>query len=195
MDITDLIVKIHKDYDNTANRVNNTLRYQFIYNCCITDVLYTEVSGLEQTLRLIIRVDDLDYLIVEHFSESDGEYSIETYIDPEIYEHIKYCVLLVGGKIKTNPYFEAMRDQLLSNTPIVHPDISRNYFHHQDAEYKPYFETTVRKKMSSKMRDRIIQSYNKDLARRILDFCGDTQTLRFTADENRARNIEVYFDS
>lgn len=195
MDITNLIAKLHKDYNNSDNLVNNTLRYQFEYNNFLTDVLYTESAGLEQTLRLIVRVDDVDYLIVEFFSRCEETYTMQTYIDPEIYERIKFSVLFVNGKCRTNPYFDAMREQLLVNDPIVHPNLPRNYYHHQDDTYKPFFETMVRKHMSPKMRDRILQSYSTDLARRILLFCGNTHTLRFATDENRARNIEVYLDN
>ena len=195
MNITNLIEKLHNDYNNLDNRINNTLRYQFKYNTYLTDVLYTEMDGLEQTLRLIVRVDDLDYLIVEYFSRCEDTYTMQTYIDPEIYERIKFSVLLVNGKCKTNPYFEAMKEQLLVNNPIVQPNPPRNYYHHQDEEYKPFFETTIRKHMSPQMRDRILKCYSTDLARRILFFCDNTQTLRFTTDENRAKNIEAYLDN
>lgn len=74
MNITNLIEKLHNDYNNLDNRINNTLRYQFEYNTYLTDVLYTEMDGLEQTLRWIVRVDDLDYLIVEYFSLCEETY-------------------------------------------------------------------------------------------------------------------------
>ena len=195
LDITSLINKIHADYNNPNNLTNNTLRYQFEYNGFITDVFYTKTNGLEQSLRLVVKVSDEDYLIVEHFSCNNGKYEIQMYLDPEIYSALKFTLLFVNGKCSTTPYFTKMNEALIKATPLKADNTVRNYHRYRNDEYKPFFETTIRKHMSQKMRDRIYKSYDHDLATKIIKYCGTTQTLRFTTDIVKSKSVDVYFSA
>lgn len=195
LDITALIHKIHDDYNNLNNLTNGTLRYQFEYNGFITDVFYTKANGLEQSIRLIVKVASMDYLIVEHFSQNNGGYEIQTYLDPEIYSLLKFSLLYVNGKCSTTPYFAKMNNDLLNATPLKDDGVQRNYYRYKNDEYKPFFETTVRKHMSQKMKDRIYKGYDYALATKIIKYCGTTQTLRFTSDISKSKSIDVYFST
>ena len=193
LDITALINKIQTDYNEPGNLINSTLRYQFTYNGFVTDVFYTKVNGLEQSLRLVVKILDVDYLILEHFSYSDGKYEIQTYLDPEIYNALKFTLFYVNCKCSTTPYFQEMHDTLIDAVPIKEEDAERHYYRHHNDEYKPFFETTVRKHMSEKMRNRIYKGYDSVLAAKIIKYCGTTQTLRFTTDIAKSKSIDVYF--
>lgn len=195
MDITIAYNKVKQDFENAQYKVNDTIRYQFLYNGFINDVFYTQKNGLEQSLRVIAKVNDIDYMFIEHFSFANDICEIKTYIDSELYKELKFSLFFVNGKCLTTPYFEKMRECIEKTHPLPKQDDNRNYYHHTDDEYKPFFETVVRKHMSNKMRKRIFDSYDKALATRILKFCGNTQTLRFTTDITKSKSIDVYFSS
>jgi len=193
LNITDLIIKFHTDGKIRENLINNTLRYQFTYNGYTSDLFYSFDKNLHNVLRLIVSVNGVDYLFVEYINHVDGKYTIVPYIDNEIYSKIKFSLLYVGGKCSTTPYFTTMLEQVLQNQPLVFPDGNRNYFRHQHKDYHPYFQTTIRKTMSERMRERIYKSYDKKLAEHIIKFCGNSQTLRFTSSIDKANDIVAYF--
>ncbi len=192
MIITELMNKFYTDIQNPASVVNGTLRYQFTYNGYTTDVFYTRQDGLQNTLRFVASVNGIDYLFVEYVSQNNGIYAMVPYIDNEIYMRFKFTLLFVNGKCITTPYFEAMIDQLLHAEPIVFPDVNRHYYRHHDSSYHPFFETTVRQRMSPAMRTRIQRSYNRELATHILNYCGNHHTLRFTDNPAKAKDIVAF---
>ena len=49
--------------------------------------------------------------------------------------------------------------------------------------------------MSEKMKNKILKKYDKELAQKILKFCGQTRTLVFTPNIEDSKDIEVYMDT
>lgn len=199
MDVTNLITKIFNDYDNANLHVNRALKYAFEYNGYRTIVYYTREDGLKNQLLLAISVGGTDYLTTLSFSECANHYYMNYYLPPEIYKHLKFSILFVSGKCATTPYFEQMRQCIINRAPIVvnhRTDIGgMNLYVHQYKRDNPYFEMTIRKPMSDKMKEKIKCKYDKNLAQAIFDYCGTTMTLRFTADISKSQDICAYINN
>ena len=193
MDITNVINKIHSDSNIVGATINDTLKYEYDYNGYPVSLYYTDSDALKHILRIVIEVGDTTYLIVETFSECDCIYEMKTYIDPELYNALKFNVLYVNKKCRTTPFFEEMKSSILNHTPVI-ANVPVKVYTHNHPEYKPYFETVIRKKMSETMKKRIWDSYDSNLAKKIMDYCNDMQTLRFTTDITRAHDIKAFFD-
>ena len=188
-----MVEKLNSDFLDSRASLNNTIKYELMYNNYKTDVYYSKTSSLKNVIRLVLDVDGKKYLITEQFSEHDGKYKMNTYVNSEIYELLKFSLFYVDGRCKTNPFFEEIINKILNKSPILSPPPQVDY-KYKNSDYNPYFETTVRTTMSDKMKERIKQNYIPALAHKIFEYCGDTLTLRFTSDPSKARDIEAYFD-
>lgn len=80
---------------------------------------------------------------------------------------------------------------------VRHRDELRNYqnYVYEDEKNNPYFKTTRRVSMSAKMRNKIKNKYDEDLATKILDFCGTTKTLVYTSNIAESKDIEAYMNT
>ena len=169
MVVTMMFLKLNRDYADEDNLVNNTLKYELQYNNQCVAIFYSKANGLGNTLRVVVTVDDVDYLFVEYISTDGTDYHLNTYIDEEIYSALQFSFFqLPSGKCPTNSFFEAINNHILSHNPTHTPERHRNYYVHHNSEYCPYFETIVRTHMFDKMRQRIWGSYDKELAKRLL---------------------------
>ena len=192
MDATFLIKKIHQDYEQSNYLVNGTIKYTLNYNGYPVTVMYSKDNNLSNALRIIITVDRTDYLLIEYIYKNDDNFEINTFIDNEIYNELQFSFFqLKNKKCPTEPFFDKIKDHIIKNEPVITPEPERHYYQRHNNNFLPYFETVVRHKMSNIMRQRIIHSYPKDLAYKILEYCKNTYTLRFTEDENRAKDIVI----
>ena len=199
MEVTALINKIKNDYQNIDLLVNSALKYRFHYNGYETAVFYTTINGLQNQLSLIITVNGIDYLTTLYFSHNDEkQYYMNYYLPPELYNKVKFTLLFVDHKCNTKPYFEKMSNAIINNNPIPSnyvDDINqKNLYKYKQITDNPYFETTVRKKMSPEMKKKIFIKYNNDVANKIIKYCGNTLTLRFTSDISRSKDILTYIN-
>lgn len=194
MDVTKMINKLRTDYSKIGAVSSDTIKYMLEYNGYSIGVFYSATPALRKTLRLVIDDGVKKYLLVEYFTEDNNTYNMCTYVDPEIYSALKFTVFYKDGKCKTTPLFEAIEKAILVKEPIKSGKPGNGYVH-KSSTYNPFSETTVRTKMSDEMRERIKRNYAPALARKILAYCGDTHTLRFTSDEEKARDIEAYLDT
>lgn len=197
MIVTDTITKMLADYKRNDMSVNSSIKYRFIYNGCETDVYYTTQNGLEHQLLLSIKVDSIDYLTTVYFRKNEtGNYSICTYLPPELYKKVKFKLLLVNGRCETIPYFESMCYAIKNTEPVASNHVAdigkKNLYRYGSDSDNPYFETIIRKKMSSDMKDKIFQKYGSAIAKEILQFCGNTKTLRFTSDITKSKDILAF---
>ena len=155
---------------------------------------------MQHQLLLAIRIDDIDYLSTLYFSKKDdGQYYMNYYISTELYNNVKFTLLLVKGKCNTTPYFEKMRRCILDTMPVPSNHVEdingRNQHSYTDCEDNPFFETIIRKKMSEKMARKIKQKYDYSVSQQIFKYCGKTKTLRFTSDIAKSKDIVTYLNS
>lgn len=196
MIVSNVINKMFNDYQNINLTVNSCLKYSFTYNGCITDVFYTKKDGLQNQILICINVNNIDYISTLNFRlNKDNEYSMNFYLPTELYSKVQFDLLYVGGKCSTTPYFKTMVNAIMNNAAI--PSNHRDELGHKKIykysanESAPYFETVIRKKMSSEMKQKICKKYDSELSNKILKFCGNTHTLRFTNDINKSKDISV----
>ncbi len=199
MNVTNMIQKIHKDYQNNELVVNSSIKYRFYYNGYQTDVFYTTSDGLQNQLLIVITIDDINYLTTVYFSRTtDGQYFMNYYLPPELYKNVQFTLLYVDRKCSTTPYFDEMKKAILNNLPIPTnhaSDINGRHLHqYKEIEDNPFFETIIRKPMSLKMIKKIKNKYDYNVAQQILKYCGKTKTLRFTSDISRSKDILAYIN-
>lgn len=198
MIVTDLVEKLHSDYLVPRLPVNDSLKYSFTHNGCLTDVFYTQSDEMQNQLLIAIDIENITYLSTLYFSEdNDGEYYMNYYLPPELYNNVKHS-LLSGDGYSTTPYFNAMRSCIMSTAPVA-DSAKRNIGGRTVHKYKshidnPFFETIIRKPMSDDMKMKIRKKYPFHIANQIFAFCGATKTLRFTADITRAQDILTFIN-
>lgn len=200
MIVTETILKVLDDYTNIDAAVNSSVKYRFTYNQCVTDVFYTTQDGLKNQLLFSIKVDETDYLTAVYFSkDSSGEYYMSAYIPSELYNKVKFKLLLVNGKCDTIPYFEEMCRTIKESEPIPsnHKEYisGKDYYRYGSETENPYFETIIRKKMSEDMRRKVLALYGTTVGKQILKFCGNTKTLRFTSDITKSKDILTFLNT
>lgn len=197
--VNEMINKILSDYSNSDLLVNSALKYRFTYNGYITDVFYTENDGLKNQLLLSIMVDDVTYITTLNFHKVKDDYYMMFYLPNELYKRIQFSLLYVNGKCSTKPYFESMKDYIKTHRPITvqHRDElrRRRAYTYKYEHNNPYFKMTRRVPMSKNMRKKIWEKYDKELAIKILEFCGKTQTLVFSPNIEDSKDIEAYMDN
>lgn len=197
--VTNAITKIISEYNNSDMLVNSALKYRFTYNGYATDIFYTVKDGLQKQLLLAIMVNDVTYITTLNFYKLENDYYMNFYLSNELYKKIQFSLLYVNNHCAVNPYFETMIDYIMTHQPIA-VQHRRELRGRRDYIYKyernnPYFKTTKRTSMSPKMRAKILKKYNKELAQKILKFCGTTRTLVFTPNIEDSKDIEVYMNT
>lgn len=196
--ITNMIERILFEYNNSNMTVNSALKYRFTYNRHNTDVFYTQRDGLQNQLLLAIMVNNVTYITTLHFHKVNNDYYMKFYLPNELYNQLQFSLLYINNKCAVKPYFEAMNNYIMTHQPISvrHRDELRNYqnYVYTDERNNPYFKTTRRVSMSAKMKEKINNKYDNDLAKKILDFCGTTKTLVYTSNIAESRDIEAYID-
>lgn len=197
--VTSMIAKVLSDYNNSDMLVNSALKYRFYYNGYETDVFYTIKDGLQNQLLLSITVEDVTYVTTLSFRKVKNEYHMMYYLSNELYKKIQFSLLYVDKHCTTTPYFEAMSNFIMNHQPITvkHRDElgRRRAYTYKFEGNNPYFKTTKRSPMSEKMKNKILKKYDKELAQKILKFCGQTRTLVFTPNIEDSKDIEVYMDT
>lgn len=197
--ITNMIDKIFTEYKNTDMIINSALKYRFSYNGYNTDVFYTQKDGLQNQLLLAITVNNVTYITTLYFYKKDNEYCMQFYLPNELYEQLQFSLLYVNGHCAVKPYFETLKNYIMAHKPISvrHRDELRNYqnYVYEDEKNNPYFKTTRRVSMSAKMRNKIKNKYDENLATKILDFCGTTKTLVYTSNIAESKDIEAYMNT
>lgn len=120
------------------------------------------------------------------------------YLPPELYENVKFTLLLVNGKCSTTPYFQQMEQSIMNSVPVAsnhRNNINQGNLHHyHENTDNPFFETIVRSPMSDKMKAKINKKYDSVIAKQIFKYCGSTKTLRFTADITRSNDILAFIN-
>lgn len=197
--ITNMIDKIFTEYKNSNMIINSALKYRFSYNRYNTDVFYTQKDGLQNQLLLAITVDNVTYITTLYFYKKDKEYCMQFYLPNELYEQLQFSLLYVDGHCAVTPYFETMINYIMAHKPISvnHRNELANYHNYVygDRNNNPYFKTTKRVSMSAKMRNKIKNKYDEDLATKILEFCGTTKTLVYTSNIAESKDIEAYMNA
>lgn len=197
--VTKMITKILSDYENSDMLVNSALKYRFSYNGYDTDVFYTAKDGLENQLLLLIMVDNVSYITTLNFHKDNNDYYMMFYLSNELYKKIQFSLLYVNNHCATQPYFETMVNYIMAHKPVTvqHRDElrQRRAYTYKYDHNNPYFKMTRRVPMSKDMREKILKKYNKELAIKILKFCGNTQTLVFTPNIEESKDIEVYMNT
>lgn len=193
MDITNVVNKLHADYQNVDNIVNNSLKYSFYYYESYTSIYYTRENSLERYIILSIRVNDIYYLTTIYFTEFNHAYKITPYISKEIYPLIKPYIF-EKDNYSTIPYFERICEVILNNEPCT-SDFKNDFsnqklYKYRSKEEYPFFKNFTRKNMSPKMEKKIYKQFDRPLATQIINLCQNTgRTCAFTPDINNAHDI------
>lgn len=194
MIITEHITKLHNDYQNINNRINNSIRYTFDHNGSRTSIYFTCENELQNQIILTICYNDTYYITPKYFSENNGVYNMTGFIPTEIYPHIRD--IFADNNYSPSCYFEHMLDAILNTAPVGKnflAEINRHpYYNYENTSERPFFETFTRQNMSPAMRDNIQKRFDFDLANRILEYCDRTnKTLRFSSHIERNHDILI----
>lgn len=193
MDITNVVNRLHTDFQNADNIVNRSVKYSFHYHDSDTSIYYTQANQLGNYLMLVICVDNKYYLVSLYFSEYNGLYKIPPYIPEEIYPLI--CpYIFKQDNYSPVKYFEKICETILNGHPITSnykTDINKYELHeYQNKHDCPFFECFVRVNMSPDMKKKIKAKYDSQLAYQIINYCHNMgKTCRFTPDINKAHDI------
>lgn len=195
---TKAIVKMLNDYNNIGLTINSCVKYSFSYNGYKTNIFYTQENGLQDQFIVVMNVNSTDYLLpISFFKLSDGNYTISSYIPNELYSKVFPFIFKNGDNYSPVPYMSALIHAIETTLPVgsnYKKDLSSiSIYKYKTKEAKPYFDTIIRKNMSTEMRKKIFSIYPKDLAYKLTALCGKTHTLRFTNDLTRAKDILVIF--
>lgn len=199
MIITEVVNKLQKEYHNSQNMINKSLKYSFNYYNSHTAIYYLQENGLQNQILLAICVNGKYYLTTIYFSLFNYEYEIKPYIPNEIYSPIKKEIF-EKDNYSPEPYFQKICSVILNNNPIItnyKTDTNKYKFYAYKAENEcPFFETFIRKNISNDMEKKVRERYCNDLANKIIKYCYQTRkTLRFTSDINRAHDIIISMNS
>lgn len=197
MNITNLVTKLHDDFNSKELCINQTLAYQFIFNDCVTNVHYQE-NDMQNQLQLNIEIEDDVIIFVLEIESHENEYYMNCFLRPELYKQLKNTLFSNCETNKTTPYFEALCEAIINHAPITphsptEPETPPNPHHDKPVE-KPYFNTFVRVPMSENMKEKIFEIYPHELAEQILIFCGTNLTLRFTSEKDKEKNIIAFLN-
>lgn len=199
MDITNVVNKLQNDYHNTQNIINKSIKYVFDYHNSHTAIYYLQENGLQNQILLVICVNDKYYLTTLYFSLINNGYKMPRYIPDEIYPYIRKQMF---EKDNNSParYFDKMFSVILNNDPITvnYKIDTNNYEFHTYKDHKecPFFETFIRKSISSDMKEKIYKRYSYELAKEIIKYCYRTsKTLRFTSDFNKSHDIIILMNN
>lgn len=193
MNITNVVNKLHTDYQNTDNVVNRSVKYSFRYHDSDTSVYYAKTINLERYITLVVSVNNVYYLISLPIKENNNSFELTPYIPEEVYPLIRPFIF---EKDNNSPikYFEKICSVILNTQPITtnyETDINNHnlYVYHNKCDY-PFFQNFVRANMSPDMKKKIKKQYGNPLADQIINYCYNMgKTCRFTPDITKARNI------
>lgn len=199
MDITNVVNKLQNDYHNTQNIINKSIKYNFDYHNSHTAIYYLKENGLHNQILLVICVNNRYYLAPLYFSLINNEYKMSRYIPDEIYPYIRKEMFEKDNNSPA-PYFDKMFSVILNNDPITtnYKADTNNYkfYTYKDHKECPFFETFIRKNISTDMKKKICKRYSYELAKEIIEYCYQTgKTLRFTSDFNKSRDIIILMNN
>lgn len=207
MNITNLVSKLHTDYNNQPLHINPTIEYDFVYHHSRTRIIYTQKDSNVNALRLITTTKEKQIGTTLRFNQVNNEYYLDSWLPSKFFQELK------NNHIFTNEhdvaaFLEMFSNAILNCSPkkslLSHgadkPSINhckkkktntKNKKRKSKKDLK-HFETFVCSSMSPDMAKKIYDTFSRETATQIIIYCGSTMTLRFTDDINKSKDIRLY---